>query len=326
MRSDATIGRAGRLRRPARKDATTEGAGSLRRAALASLLIHAVLLAALAWFRLPHRSDPQPAPIAVTLVFGELPGAAGASGSGGPAAGGGAGTAAFDAPPSPPMPPQAVAVTPPSAPQLPPDPHEAGADPAPVPHADAPVPQPMRKPAQRRDPPPSPRQVPTVGAPVVGSRPAKTARAPAERPAVPAPRDPVAAASPDPGRGGPVGTGQGESGAGHGAVGDGPPDGIGDDYLERVRRYVGRYKRYPDDAVRRREEGRVVLAFTIARDGSVLGAAVEHSSGHRVIDAAALNMLSAASPVPPLPRTFHGDRITVAMPFAFSLSFFDRLF
>jgi protein TonB len=159
---------------------------------------------------------------------------------------------------------------------------------------------------------------------VASSRPATTERAISEQPAAPELREPVG--PPVIGRGGSPGAGQGESGAGLGAVGDGPPDGIGDDYLERVRRYVSRYKRYPDDAVRRREEGRVILAFTIARDGSVLRAEVEHSSGHRVIDQAALNMLSAASPVPPLPTTFRGDRITVAMPFAFSLSFFDRLF
>ena len=314
------------LSRSTPKGVTTEGPGSPRRAALASLLFHVLLLAALAGLHLPDRSDPQPAPIAVTLILGEMPGAAGASGSGAPNAGSVAGTAVPDAPPPP-----AAAATPQQAePQHPRTPQAASKEASVFSHADAPVPQPMRKPVRRRDPPSSPRQAPATQAPLTGDRPATTERAIAERPTATASRDPV---GPPPARAhgdsagiGQRGSGQGESGAGHGAVGDGPPDGIGDDYLERVRRYVGRYKHYPDDAVRRREEGRVVLAFTIARDGSVLGAEVEHSSGHRVIDDAALNMLSAASPVPPLPPTFRGDRITVAMPFAFSLSFFDRLF
>jgi len=44
---------------------------------------------------------------------------------------------------------------------------------------------------------------------------------------------------------------------------------------------------YPALALRRREEGRVILRVTVSATGSVLAVSVLHSSGHGSLDAAA---------------------------------------
>jgi outer membrane biosynthesis protein TonB len=55
-------------------------------------------------------------------------------------------------------------------------------------------------------------------------------------------------------------------GAGNGNSGNGAgPD---DEYLQRVRRWVAKYKQYPEQAKKLKQEGTVHVAFTVARDGN----------------------------------------------------------
>jgi protein TonB len=145
-------------------------------------------------------------------------------------------------------------------------------------------------------------------------------------PAAPPPSVPVAAttgaASGASGVG--AGIGHGSQGSGAGAYGDG--QGPGDDYLNRVRRWIAKYKKYPQEAFKRKQEGSVMVAFTIARDGTVLVAEIEKSSGFPLIDQATLDMLRRASPVPPVPSHYTGERLTVAIPVRFSIALLDKLF
>ncbi len=123
-----------------------------------------------------------------------------------------------------------------------------------------------------------------------------------------------------------VGRGIGNEGAGHGAVGDGPVTGPGDDYLDRLRRWLNRYKHYPEAAQKAKEQGQLVVSFTILRDGTVVDPRIEHSSGFPLLDEAALKMLHDASPVPPLPQTYRAQRLAVGLPVNFSIGLMDRLF
>ncbi len=123
-----------------------------------------------------------------------------------------------------------------------------------------------------------------------------------------------------------VGPGIGDEGAGHGAVGDGPVTGPGDDYLDRLRRWLERYKHYPEAAQKAKEQGQLVVSFTILRDGTVIDPHIERSSGFPLLDAAALKMLHDASPVPPLPETYRAQRLAVGLPVNFSIGLMDRLF
>jgi protein TonB len=96
--------------------------------------------------------------------------------------------------------------------------------------------------------------------------------------------------------------------------------------MERLRRWLARFKKYPPDARKLKQEGTVVVAFVIARDGVLLDAQIERSSGFPLIDEAALAMLRDASPVPPVPPGYPGDRLSIAMPVRYSIGFFGRLF
>jgi periplasmic protein TonB len=122
------------------------------------------------------------------------------------------------------------------------------------------------------------------------------------------------------------GRGRGDAGPGRAAVGNGSLTGPGDDYLEAVRRWVTRYRKYPDDAIKEKQEGTVALGFRFSRDGTVLDAWVERSSGFPLLDQAALNMIHAASPIPKVPERYAGDTLTLVMPENFKIGVFDRLF
>jgi periplasmic protein TonB len=79
-------------------------------------------------------------------------------------------------------------------------------------------------------------------------------------------------------------------------------------YAGYLREWVDRVERignlnYPDEARRRRLGGQLVISVAIRRDGSVERADVIESSGHRLLDDAALRIARLAEPYPPLPRT-----------------------
>ncbi len=118
------------------------------------------------------------------------------------------------------------------------------------------------------------------------------------------------------------GTGEGRSSG----SGGGKKGGAADDYLERVRRSLERFKRYPDEARKLKQEGTVQVSFVLARDGSVLSAQVTGGSGFVLLDQAALDIFNAASPLPPVPNYVEGETVKIGMPISFSLSFFGRIF
>ncbi|MGO8917381.1 MAG: energy transducer TonB, partial [Stellaceae bacterium] len=95
---------------------------------------------------------------------------------------------------------------------------------------------------------------------------------------------------------------------------------------DRLKRWLNKYKRYPEPAQKDKQQGQLVVSFTILRDGTVLDPRIEHSSGFPLLDAAALQMLRDASPVPPLPQSYRAPRVAVDLPVQFSLGFFARTF
>lgn len=90
-------------------------------------------------------------------------------------------------------------------------------------------------------------------------------------------------------------------------------------YLALVRRHVESFKVYPKQAKRRRMEGTVSLSFTIDRQGRLLSARITKGSGAPELDQAALDMLTAAQPMPKPPADVTGDRIDLNFMTEFSL-------
>lgn len=79
---------------------------------------------------------------------------------------------------------------------------------------------------------------------------------------------------------------------------DGAAAGAGGDPDELVRAWLAMHQHYPRAARRHRIEGTVRLAFALDARGRVLRAEVGGTSGSRVLDRAALDLLGRAEPFP----------------------------
>ena len=332
-----------------------------RRAVLASTALHASILLLLALAAYLRERTEESTPILVELVESGDAGLAGGSAGGGgtefssaaplqgpqpvEAASAPAPSAAI-APPveaAEAMPMQVPAVVEPEpAPPIP-APDEI-ADVAPAP---APAPLPIRKPtppvasapaqaAALPSPAPVPDATPSpdppaeeiARAPDPQTLPAQAPaleRAPETRQAAGPGRQGAPGAAASAGASGAQGVGRGASGSGKAALA-GTGFGAGDDYLKRLRKWIESRMEYPPDAKRRKEEGEVILAFVIARDGTILSTEIRKSSGYPGLDQAVVAMLGRASPVPPLPEDFPGDQARVVLPFQFELSLINRVF
>jgi protein TonB len=282
--------------RAARRGRFLPGWSLLASAGFHGLVALIFVLIALFGFARP----PEEEPVLRVTVLDEGPGAAGAAGG---AEGGGEPAAA----------PAAAA---PSSEDLATEAPAAEDAPLPVAQPTPLPPKPPKPPRPHHKPPPQHR-VTTAQAPVPQPPQLAEAKSPETTEAAPGHGNAEGDAS---------GTGTGAEGAGHGAIGDGPITGPGDDYLDRLRRWLNGYKQYPDAAQQRKEEGELVVSFTILHDGTVVDPRIERSSGFPLLDEAALKMLRDASPVPPLPATYRAERVGIDLPVDFSIGLLKRLF
>ncbi len=276
-------------------------------ALLVSGFLHAAVLAVLigVWQREAPEEIPLP-PIPVTLTEDE--GAAGAAGDSNGASSASSASEARVAAPAPPD------TQPAAMPETPPTPRNV-ATPTPPRAVDAIEPVPQRKPTP---PKPAPKPVETAQAltPVL--------RAPAP-PAAPAPST-VPASVDALLHEGVGGSGRGTEGIGRAAYGAGAIEAPGDDYLDLVRAWIARYKKYPDAALAKKQEGKAMLGFIIDRNGDALNAWIDQSSGNPLLDEATLAMIHNASPIPKVPDKYKGDTLRLFMPVNYSIGLFDRLF
>lgn len=91
------------------------------------------------------------------------------------------------------------------------------------------------------------------------------------------------------------------------------------DYLGTLQRWLARHQHYPTAASERGWQGVVELAFVIDRNGQVSDPRVASSSGHAVLDRAALDMLARAAPLPPVPPQMAQDTLRLRVPISFNL-------
>lgn len=91
-------------------------------------------------------------------------------------------------------------------------------------------------------------------------------------------------------------------------------------YLAEVLARIARYKRYPREARHDGVMGVVTVTFTILANGSLQTQQVTGSSGDARLDQAALEMLSRASPFPPIPRDMGVGTLELTLPVEFSLN------
>jgi protein TonB len=195
--------------------------------------------------------------------------------------------------PEPELPPE----SPPLPTELPPEP------PSELPQMPAAIlpPPPPDKPAPPPDPKPQPRAEPVRRKPQPRAEPVR--RKPQPRPAVQA-HAPVSAAAPA-----------------APAVGVPGPEASAAQAPWRalVAAHLQRHKRYPAGAQARREQGTVLLSFSMDRNGRVLSRAIARSSGVAELDAEVLAMIARAQPLPPFPPAMPQARMSLTVPIRFSL-------
>lgn len=80
-----------------------------------------------------------------------------------------------------------------------------------------------------------------------------------------------------------------------------------------------RFKRYPAEAQTRHQQGVAYLRFIMDRDGRVLSAQLEKSSGHDLLDREAQALIERAQPLPKPPPELGSDQIELVVPIVFSL-------
>lgn len=98
------------------------------------------------------------------------------------------------------------------------------------------------------------------------------------------------------------------------------PEEIVQRYEQAISVWIGRYKVYPDEAKRRRVEGRPTVRVRINRQGKVLYHVIEKSSGDAFLDQALMNMVKAADPMPAVPENYpQGEELEFLIPVSFSL-------
>jgi len=92
-----------------------------------------------------------------------------------------------------------------------------------------------------------------------------------------------------------------------------------DSYLSKLSRHLARHYEYPRRARRLGQQGTPVVVFEFSRDGTLLNHSLRESSGHRLLDDAAQDMLIQAAPLPRVPESMRGKSFTYALPVRFSL-------
>ncbi|MCA9670540.1 MAG: energy transducer TonB [Myxococcales bacterium] len=90
-------------------------------------------------------------------------------------------------------------------------------------------------------------------------------------------------------------------------------------YLTSIYRRVVRYKHYPPAARRLRLQGRVLVRMRIDRSGKLLAAEVKRSSGHAVLDRAALGIVRNAAPYAGMPTAYGKPSVKIVVPVDFRL-------
>lgn len=88
-------------------------------------------------------------------------------------------------------------------------------------------------------------------------------------------------------------------------------------YYSLFARHLGRHLEYPALSKLLGEEGGVLVRVLIKRDGTLVSAGIEESSGFEALDEEAVAVVLRAQPFPPPPIVIPGDPITLFMPVEF---------
>ena len=90
-------------------------------------------------------------------------------------------------------------------------------------------------------------------------------------------------------------------------------------YFALLMARLNEFKRYPVSAKKDKLQGVVSVLFSINKQGVITSHSIKKSSGHSLLDQAALDIFNKASPLPPIPEFMQRDSLTLVLPIDFSL-------
>ena len=91
-------------------------------------------------------------------------------------------------------------------------------------------------------------------------------------------------------------------------------------YLADIKRRLEARKTYPRQARRRRQQGTVTMHFAVARNGALNRVQVSRSSGHALLDQAAMSLVRDVSPFPPPPKHLAAATLELIVPIRYELA------
>jgi protein TonB len=91
-------------------------------------------------------------------------------------------------------------------------------------------------------------------------------------------------------------------------------------YINTLLMEIRQQTYYPRGAKRRQQEGKVVVSFVIDARGYIHKTRIRKSSGHQLLDQAALKTIERVSPLQAPPASLMNDILMVSAPISFSLA------
>jgi TonB family protein len=98
-----------------------------------------------------------------------------------------------------------------------------------------------------------------------------------------------------------------------------PSPKVVNNYGNLLKAHLAKYIEYPRSAQLKEIEGLVIIEIQIRGDGSLISKYIKKSSGHEILDKAAMNGIERSKPFPLPPQASKDSVITVDMPFNFNL-------
>jgi len=93
-----------------------------------------------------------------------------------------------------------------------------------------------------------------------------------------------------------------------------------DIYTKKLINTIRKVQRYPKQAIDLGIEGDVIVLIKIDKNGEVINKALTQRSGSRIIDRAALKMISKAEPFPVIPSELNLEEFEFSVPLSFSFT------
>lgn len=91
-------------------------------------------------------------------------------------------------------------------------------------------------------------------------------------------------------------------------------------YAQAIKERIAGQWKYPQEARKKKLEGRLVALFSLNREGALTRMEITRSSGYEVLDREAERAIQSAAPFPPFPSTITVSRLNINVSFDYTLT------